>query len=186
MRRHPARSRLPFLCWWRRARRRLNRYTGARVLQNGLGVASVDAATVQADPDRFFELFVAKRRPCIIRGTLVELAGLKGQWWASPRARSLDVEVEKRNGPSDSFGKGCKVAMTFGEFLDSNSSNHYLTTQEIPDGQLLAPPLTALVDQLPLRPLLLRSLIPQSINMWMGRSDAPASSGLHHDFHDNL
>ena len=106
--------------------------------------------------------------------------------WASQAARDLEVQVEVRDGPRDAFGRGRKVSTTFGALLDGGSSNLYLTTQEVPDGQLLAAPLTAIADQLPLRPPLLGNLVPQTINLWLGRSSTPASSGLHHDFHDNL
>ena len=30
------------------------------------------------------------------------------------------------------------------------------------------------------------NLIPQNYNIWMGNSPFPSSSGLHHDYHDNL
>ena len=106
--------------------------------------------------------------------------------WTSQIARDLEIQVEVRDGPADSFGKGRRVPTTFGALLDGGSPNLYLTTQEVPEGQLLAAPLTAIATQLPLRPALLGNLVPQSINLWLGRSQAPASSGLHHDFHDNL
>ena len=70
--------------------------------------------------------------------------------------------------------------------LDSRSNDHYLTTQDVKEGHLIAPPLTALAEELPFRPALLGTLVPQSINMWVGHSREPSSSGLHHDFHDNL
>ena len=177
--------------WWHRRlryrRRRKNlasTYSGVRVQKNR------QIEIVQADilrrPQLFFQSFVKRRQPCIIRGKLPELPKTK-QWWAPPSARALTVQVEKRDGSKDAFGKGRKVGMTFGELLDGRSPDHYLTTQELPDGHLLAPPLTALVDNgLPLRPSLMGALVPQSINLWLGHSDTPASSGLHHDFHDNL
>ena len=37
----------------------------------------------------------------------------------------------------------------------------------------------------PLRPKLTGHLIPQNINIWIGNSPHGASSGLHHDYHDN-
>ena len=101
----------------------------------------------------------------------------------------MTVKVEVRDGPADSYGKGRKVPMTFGELLDADSPNLYLTTQEAANGHVLAPPLSALADTphpLPLRPALMGHLVPHSINLWLGRSVEPASSGLHHDFHDNL
>jgi len=72
------------------------------------------------------------------------------------------------------------------------------TTQELdigPDDRpaLMSSPLTELQGDLPLRPSLLRLLVPQNMNLWMGRSgrgeggrEGESSSGLHHDYHDNL
>lgn len=44
----------------------------------------------------------------------------------------------------------------------------------------------ALLPVIPARPKLLPSLVPQQLNLWMGNSKQGSSSGLHHDFHDNL
>uniref|UniRef100_A0A7S1XRY0 JmjC domain-containing protein n=1 Tax=Phaeomonas parva TaxID=124430 RepID=A0A7S1XRY0_9STRA len=49
-----------------------------------------------------------------------------------------------------------------------------------------APLVGALEEDFPLRPELAPVLIPANINLWMGRSRDGASSGLHHDYHDNL
>ena len=44
----------------------------------------------------------------------------------------------------------------------------------------------------PLKPKIIGNLIPQNINLWMGNSTSTStttegtSSGLHHDYHDNL
>ena len=174
--------RVPFCTWWRVPRKRRNLYAGARVPGSG----RLATASARTSPQRFFERFVARRRPCVFRETLDEISGLAETLWASQAARDLEVQVEVRDGPRDAFGRGRKVSTTFGALLDGGSSNLYLTTQEVPDGQLLAAPLTAIADQLPLRPPLLGNLVPQTINLWLGRSSTPASSGLHHDFHDNL
>ena len=200
--------RVPFCTWWRVPRKRRNLYAGARVPASG----RLATASARTSPQRFFERFVARRRPCVFRETLEEISGLAETLWASQAARDLEVQVEVRDGPRDAFGRGRKVSTTFGALLDGGSSNLYLTTQEVPDGQLLAAPLTAIADQLPLRPPLLGNLVPQvcapprstalpsackcspwrpdlvpqTINLWLGRSSTPASSGLHHDFHDNL
>jgi len=41
--------------------------------------------------------------------------------------------------------------------------------------------------KLPLRPKgVPRSLVPADLNLWMGRNSMSTSSGLHHDYHDNL
>ena len=52
----------------------------------------------------------------------------------------------------------------------------------------MSPPLHCLLDDLPLRPALAGALVPANVNMWFGAatSEAGASSGLHHDWHDNL
>ena len=103
------------------------------------------------------------------------------------------VDVEVRKAATDPFGRGCKQRMPASQFfalLDSPESTAYLSTQDVPvdyDGQpqLLGPPLASL-GGLPKSPPITRPLVPQSINMWMGASADGTSSGLHHDFHDNL
>lgn len=40
-------------------------------------------------------------------------------------------------------------------------------------------------QSIPLQPKIMGNLIPQSIQLWMGRTSHRTSSGLHHDFHDN-
>lgn len=53
--------------------------------------------------------------------------------------------------------------------------------------QLMSAPLDKLKDDFPLRPRLMGGLLPQTVNLWMGYSSMKgSSSGLHHDFHDNL
>lgn len=84
--------------------------------------------------------------------------------------------------------------MLFGEFVQEVSKGNnklYLTTQDAAvakDGfpELLSRPVQDLARDIPLCPALLGGLVPQSINMWMGCSPDGSSTGLHHDFHDNL
>lgn len=53
--------------------------------------------------------------------------------------------------------------------------------------RLMSGPLDKLKADFPLRPKLAGSLVPQNVNLWMGYSEGEgSSSGLHHDFHDNL
>jgi hypothetical protein len=42
-----------------------------------------------------------------------------------------------------------------------------------------------LIGDLPLRPAILGTLVPQQINLWLGNSVEGSTTGLHHDFHDN-
>lgn len=46
--------------------------------------------------------------------------------------------------------------------------------------------MTRLLADLPNSIPMLRHLVLQQVNMWMGNAAHGASSGLHHDFHDNL
>ena len=51
---------------------------------------------------------------------------------------------------------------------------------------LFASPMKELSTTIPWRPCVLPHLVPQQINMWMGNNKSGSSSGLHHDYHDNL
>ena len=181
----PGHRRRTFSVWWDRPRRAATSgYRGARVVR-----ATIPRIQANVSRKAFFKKFVACRQPVVLSGLLPELAGFDGVHWPDAAQRQM-VEVEVRDSPKDRFGRGRRETMRFGELLEklnAGDTSRYLTTQEIPDGQLVAPPLSALGDSvLPLRPKLLQTLCPQSINLWLGRSSAPASSGLHHDFHDNL
>ena len=68
-----------------------------------------------------------------------------------------------------------------------------MTTQDLgtddegrPD--LMSSPCTELhkAGDFPLVPSLMGNLVPMNYNMWMGNSKDGSSSGLHHDFHDNI
>jgi hypothetical protein len=52
--------------------------------------------------------------------------------------------------------------------------------------ELFPSPLPSLMGDFPLRPSILGNLIPQQYNLWIGNSKDGTSSGLHHDYHDNL
>lgn len=51
---------------------------------------------------------------------------------------------------------------------------------------VLPSPTHKLRDDFPLHPRLLGDLVLQQCNLWMGSGTKQRSSGLHHDFHDNL
>ncbi|KNE69657.1 hypothetical protein AMAG_14212 [Allomyces macrogynus ATCC 38327] len=48
------------------------------------------------------------------------------------------------------------------------------------------PPLPPLLRDIPLVPSYFSTLVPQQLNLWIGNAPRGASSGLHHDFADNL
>lgn len=131
--------------------------------------------------------------------SLIDDVNWNGRNWSNKLLREKSghavLRVESRSGPNESFGRGNEEKITFGEFLDSLDSNietsYYLTTQELSythEGQpsLTSPPVDGLIGDFPWVPKLCGNLIPQNINMWFGSSKLPTSSGLHHDFHDNL
>ncbi|KAG9953240.1 Clavaminate synthase-like protein, partial [Aureobasidium melanogenum] len=109
-----------------------------------------------------------------------------------------------------------RVDTTFGAFLDSlkeeKDEYDYLTTQysddeddmdsedddeddeekedgqdnEIKNGTFPQPVRALLRDEVPMRPEMMGNLVLQQMNIWLGKTKAGTSSGLHHDFHDNL
>jgi hypothetical protein len=104
---------------------------------------------------------------------------------------------------SSSFGNGYEIPMTFSKFVNlitsKNDDRHYLTTQDVhsnPDNSrpdLMSPLMKYLQHDFPLQPQIIGNLIPQNINLWMGGNSSSSttteegiSSGLHHDYHDNL
>ena len=84
--------------------------------------------------------------------------------------------------------------MTFGKLMRAiagGSDKYYMTTQPLAEDEtgplaLHAAPVTQLQEDFPARPRLLGNLVPHQYNLWVGNSPDGTSSGLHHDFHDNL
>lgn len=148
------------------------------------------------DAKTFYNEFVQPRLPAKFSHTLRDADWQGNNLWTNDylRRKSGDakVRVEHRNSVTDSFGQGKELEMTFGSFLDSlHDETYYLTTQELtysPEGQpsLTSPPVDGLVGDFPFRPLVMGNLIPQNYNLWFGSSKQPSTSGLHHDYHDNL
>ncbi|KAI4745031.1 Clavaminate synthase-like protein [Aureobasidium sp. EXF-12298] len=109
-----------------------------------------------------------------------------------------------------------RVDTTFGAFLDSlkeeKDEYDYLTTQysddeddmdddsdddedeekehpqdnEIKNGTFPQPVRALLREEVPMRPEMMGNLVLQQMNIWLGKTKSGTSSGLHHDFHDNL
>jgi hypothetical protein len=116
------------------------------------------------------------------------------------KAGHQTVKVERRRNHSDGYGQGNEVSMKFSQFLQllqKKDELHYLTTQDVHsnnDGrpEILPQFMEALSDDFPIQPSLMGNLIPQIVNLWMGHTNdnennpSGSSSGLHHDYHDNL
>ncbi|CAE7821437.1 jmj4 [Symbiodinium microadriaticum] len=145
-------------------------------------------------------------------GALEALFGLRSEAakWASPGsegtaamrsgpAGQCQVEVERRARKTQFFGQqdaGAREVTTLSQFcdeIDEGNELAYLTTQALPEDargcpKALAPPhvLNLLQEAENLRPKLVGRLVPVQYNLWLGRSREGSSSGLHHDFHDNI
>lgn len=133
------------------------------------------------------------------------LSDWKSDEYLKKMAGHVNVRVEKRRNASERYGNGTYERMTFGEFVDKKGSGTlYLNTQSgVYEGDddredesysptdLLTGVCAALRDDFPLVPKLCGHLIPSDYNVWFGSApsaakDAVSSSGLHHDYHDNL
>ncbi|CBZ54184.1 conserved hypothetical protein [Neospora caninum Liverpool] len=132
------------------------------------------------------------------------------------RAGTLEVDVEERerrtsvssrNGERGAagafgeanreanFGQGAFRRCRFAEFLDrleNGDETLYLTTQRVPhsrDGPRRlcgAPLMSPLAVDFPAVPSLFGNLQPYQYNLWCGHAESGSTTGLHHDFHDNL
>lgn len=129
------------------------------------------------------------------RWTNSYLKEVAGDELVKVEVRSKSADVEGAASAAVQFGLGKEVQMTFGSFVssvDGCAEEHYLTTQDLSYDEeerphIVSPPLNRqLMHDLAYRPLLLGHLVVQNINMWFGCSSLPSSSGLHHDYHDNL
>ena len=187
----------------------LNHYKGWIVPESNYPIPIIgDDNEKDLEPRNFYEKYVRRRRPVVIRRKKLpnELKHLN-KWMSSnqdmlQKAGEETIMVEKRSGQTDSFGRGNEVSMSFSKFLelvqDKGDTLHYLTTQDVEanrDGrpELMSPFMKRLHcsdddknGSFPLQPTLTGNLVPQNINLWMGNSLDGASSGLHHDYHDNL
>ena len=188
------------------------RPTGADVRYSGYTLPAQNTpierrAVSSLTPEQFFAEFVATRRPVVLTGA----AALDPAWrgtacWSNAHLREVagadGVRVERRAAAGEAYGKGQNVRMAFGELLtllEQGDARHYMTTQDLSvdeEGRpaLMSTPCTQLhaAGDFPLVPSLLGSLLPMNYNLWLGntvptkKEAEGSSSGLHHDFHDNL
>ena len=155
-------------------------------------------------PRDFFDRYVARRRPVVLTG------GLEGTCWetawkgwtddalATCAARDDMVRVETRSSVTGAYGVGKYETMRFGDFVQRfrrGDETCYLTASPAAVDvqgrpQVAAPPASRLLGDAnggpPFRPKIAGKLVPANVNVWMGASADGASSGLHHDHHDNL
>ncbi len=180
-----------------------NQYSGYQ--PPGGDVTTIDRISPDTSPQVFFENYIAKRKPVIIQGAIQD-DQWKGEKWTNTYLRenagAANVIVERRgDGKSATFGLTApKVNMTYGEFISNlmeGNDRLYLTTQDLERFEddlddfdmpqsVLAEPLKSLHTDFPLQPSLMGNLIPYQLSLWQGIARNATSSGLHHDYHDNL
>ncbi len=154
-------------------------------------------------PLEFYNTYVRERRPVVFKASLETVderwKGTKLRWsneYLKKVAGNSTVRVEYREDKRGDFGQGKEKTMKMEEFLDligQGDVMHYLTTQDLKvdeEGrpEMMTSPIVELFNhgEFPLQPSLLPHLIPFNLNLWFGNTKEGSSSGLHHDFHDNL
>lgn len=175
----------------------INEYNGWTVPTKNYTIPTINISDVT--PEIFYKNFIHKRRPVVLNGLPSDLSLIE-RWkdfnCLTKRVGDLPIMVEKRSSETHSFGNGNEVKLLFRQFIQlicNGDDKHYMTTQDVhanADGRpdLMSPFMKTLSSDFPLRPILMGNLIPQNINLWIGNSsnEAGTSSGLHHDYHDNL
>ncbi|WFD27771.1 hypothetical protein MNAN1_002776 [Malassezia nana] len=166
--------------------------------------ASLDAQTM-------WTKYIRCRRPVVLDGLLDDVAWKGNQWtdmsYLRRKAGEAEVMVEPVHPKEQCFGTNMqREPMKLRELLDKlhdpeQEGQFYLTTQYEADTDdavsvatdegpgldpVLPSPTHQLRDDFPLHPRLLGDLVLQQCNLWIGSGTKQRSSGLHHDFHDNL
>lgn len=164
-------------------------------------------------PQDMWEQYVSQRRPVVLDGHLTDPEWQGSKWtnldYLRQKAGKVPVKIEPVHPSAGHFGTSAKrKQVPFADYVDlledpESAGNWYLTTQYTEDEQLDKPasdlndnepeqdtvlpsPTNALSNDFPKSPELLGSLVLQQCNLWLGNSKEGKSSGLHHDFHDNL
>lgn len=160
----------------------------------------------QLTPEYLFQEHISKRMPLVISGVPADNDFKAYEKWTDIRylkktAGEAKVKVEPMHAAKKQYGTDVeRVSTTFGSFLDSlqvdSETYNYLTTQyddnvglddsDVVAAQAFPEPVRSLIHDLPMAPKIMGNLALQQMNLWVGKSKEGASSGLHHDFHDNL
>lgn len=172
----------------------INEYKGCKFLE------SIDKlSTKKVTPKDFFEQYIKLRKPVMFINQLNDLNWnvSRNKWnndYLREKCGDSIVKVEYRNSLADEFGKGQEKLLKFSSILDKieeGDQSLYMTTQELEydyEGRpsILSPPISLIKNDFPLIPNLFANLIVSNINLWVGNSNAYSTSGLHHDYHDNI
>ena len=157
------------------------------------------ATTMNARARGFFKEHVATRKPAVFCRKEIDLENIIYKVWSNQELRERSGEDTIRCEIRDDvntggYGRGLEMELSFNQFLDrieSGDESIYLTTQELQytledEPLLLSSPVCGLRQDFSMSPELMGNLVLQNVNLWMGNSTQPSTSGLHHDYHDNL
>ena len=189
------------------APRAIVEYAGWTPPSSGAPHAVDRAPAAETSPRRLYEEYISKRRPVVLTGGLANTPWARaGETWtdafllAHPEGETR-VRVETRAGTDESFGVGTYETMRFRDFVAlfaKGDETVYLTASPASVDahgrpEVASAPASFLVGEdrparVPFRPELAGNLVPANVNLWLGAagSSKTASSGLHHDHHDNL
>ncbi|EPQ31066.1 uncharacterized protein PFL1_01255 [Pseudozyma flocculosa PF-1] len=110
-----------------------------------------------------------------------------GKWYLTTQYDDGDEGGDEDNdtgSSSSSEASGSDLATHDGSIIGALDGGKADFKPEI--DTVLPAPTNALSNDFPARPDLLGQLVLQQCNLWLGSSKEGKSSGLHHDFHDNL
>lgn len=147
-------------------------------------------------PRDFYLHHFTARRPAVIQfDDFAELDWRTHLWdndYLRYKAGSQTVMVQKRR-RDDVFepeNSGYEP-MVFRDFLaqvmekPGGDNSLYLNLQNLMDNRALEPPALQLIGDYTI-PYYFKDLLLRCINLWMGNSETPIVTPLHHDFNDNL
>ena len=174
-----------------------NRYTGWCPLTGGKQwLERINAECISAK--QFYNRYVKRRMPVILTSSNTECLKAFSIEALSSICGDCDVAVEKADVDSfQPFGRTdaqSRMNMKFSEFLSRMQSDElYCSTQPLAEDaqgpvQITSPHVQRLIDRgmIPESLPLMGNLGLHQINAWIGCSEDGASSGFHHDFHDNF
>ncbi|PKI84213.1 hypothetical protein MVES1_001487 [Malassezia vespertilionis] len=169
---------------------------------------AAERASITAE--KMWDIYISKRRPVLFDGLLDDPAWHGDRWtdtlYLERHAGDAVVRVEPIHPEQECFGTATpRTTINFKAYLDvlkeeECAGRYYLTTQyESEDAAeevdedcgpvletVLPSPTHALKNDFPLQPRIVGNLALQQCNLWLGNGREERSSGLHHDFHDNL
>ncbi|TKY89826.1 hypothetical protein EX895_001123 [Sporisorium graminicola] len=151
-----------------------SRWTDLQYLKSAAGDIPVKIEPVHPDAGHFGTSVKRKKVKFSEFLDILQDTESAGKWYLT--TQYVEEGDEQQQGPQSSTVKPTKLVEA-----DSDESDY-----EPEMDNVLPAPTNALSNDFPAKPDLLGNLVLQQCNLWLGNSKEGKSSGLHHDFHDNL